>query len=166
MAYAKAFPQSFGSQKGHRKDTHHGSDTVLLLEDEFLIALELEEALEDAGFRVLSTSRIEDCLQRLTTITPDAAILDFHCGSATSQPVAEVLADRQVPFVVYSGMPAEDEVVSRVFEDRQWFTKPIDNQTIIAAVKGLLAADHALQLSASSSAETLSRPDLAASLRP
>ncbi|MBW6424808.1 hypothetical protein KX729_25480 [Rhizobium sp. XQZ8] len=30
--------------------------TVLLLEDEFLIALELEEALEDAGFRVLSAS--------------------------------------------------------------------------------------------------------------
>ena len=132
--------------------------TVLLLEDEFLIALELEEALEDAGFRVLSTSRIDECLHRLTTVTPDTAILDFRCGSETSRPVAGVLADRQVPFVVYSGLPGEDELVSPVFTDRHWLIKPIDNKTIIETLIKLLPATYPSPPS-NPPAEAMLRPD-------
>jgi two-component SAPR family response regulator len=77
---------------------------VLIVEDEFLIALNLQQMLEDIGVEEV------DCAQDLETAAdfvrrtpPDFAILDINIGPALVFPIAAELHQRGVPFVFSSG---------------------------------------------------------------
>lgn len=76
----------------------------LVLEDEFLIALDLEELLQAAGAEIVAMSRTEKALDALRDQGPwDFAILDRHLGNTTSASVAAACADRNIPFVFLTG---------------------------------------------------------------
>jgi CheY-like chemotaxis protein len=75
--------------------------SVLVVEDEFLIALELCQTLETEGCRVLGPApTVDDALRLLEAgPCPDAVVLDINLGGVRAVPVAEVLAARGVPFL-------------------------------------------------------------------
>ena len=76
---------------------------VLVAEDEFLLALELELLLEGHGYRVLGpASTVAEALRMLEGATPDAALLDVNLRGEMVTPVAEALRARGVPFVLAS----------------------------------------------------------------
>lgn len=76
----------------------------LILEDEFLIALDLEELLQGAGAEVLAVSRIDKALEALRDKGPwDFGILDRHLGNTTSASVAAAFIERKIPFVFLTG---------------------------------------------------------------
>lgn len=76
----------------------------LILEDEFLIALDLEELLQGAGAEVLAVSRIDKALEALRDKGPwDFGILDRHLGNTTSASVAAAFVERKIPFVFLTG---------------------------------------------------------------
>ena len=86
----------------------HGAElegrTVLLLEDEALIVLDLRLALEEGGARVLSSATLEGAYAHLARLRPHAAVLDIRLGGGdTCEPLAERLAALGVPFLLYSG---------------------------------------------------------------
>lgn len=78
---------------------------VLIVEDQMLIAIELEQILEDAGFTVVATlTSPQDSIAWLSANDPpDAAILDVHLGDKTSEQVAAFLMARSVPFMFATG---------------------------------------------------------------
>jgi len=75
--------------------------SVLVVEDEFLIALDLCQTLETEGCRVLGPApTVEDALRLLEAgPSPDAVVLDINLGGARAVPVAEALAARGIPFL-------------------------------------------------------------------
>ena len=75
--------------------------SVLVVEDEFLIALDLCQTLETEGCRVLGPApTLDDALRLLEAgPCPDAVVLDINLGGVRAVPVAEVLAARGVPFL-------------------------------------------------------------------
>ncbi|WP_423605246.1 response regulator [Sphingomonas sp. MS122] len=77
---------------------------ILIVDDEPLIAMMLEDILGDLGYAVVGPA-LEvgeaEALAREAAI--DAAILDVNLGNRTSHSVAELLRERQIPFVVASG---------------------------------------------------------------
>ena len=77
---------------------------VLVVEDEFLLALDLELILERHGFRVLGpAATVAEALRLLEQgATPDVALLDVNLKGETVTPVAEALRARGVPFVLAS----------------------------------------------------------------
>ena len=84
--------------------------TVLVLEDEPLIALDVEMALTDAGAHVVgpvgnSRSALDaiDLAIEGSGGALDGAVLDVHLGTHTSEMVAARLLDLEVPFVFYTG---------------------------------------------------------------
>ena len=78
--------------------------TVLVIEDQFLIAIDTEQALRRAGaVDVRLASSVGDALEILTRFVPDAVVLDFVLGDGTGADVAKVLTERQVPFVFATG---------------------------------------------------------------
>jgi DNA-binding NtrC family response regulator len=78
--------------------------TVLVIEDQFLIAIDTEQALRNAGaVDVRLASSVRDALKMLTSFVPDVVVLDFVLGDGTGSDVAKVLTDRQVPFVFATG---------------------------------------------------------------
>src|SRR5271166_1565646 len=77
---------------------------VLVVEDEALVALQIEDALQEAGFDVLGPARSSaEALDLLKSSPCDAAVLDIGLGSETSEPVARALIARDIPFITLSG---------------------------------------------------------------
>lgn len=91
---------------------------VLVVEDEFLIALDLLAILDDLGCLALGPApTVEEALRMLATDPPDAALLDLNLRGTRATPVAEALAASGVPFAtataytdlfepVFDGVPA------------------------------------------------------------
>ena len=79
------------------------SVTVLIAEDELLIALDIVEELNEAGFDTVGPfasagQAIEHCL----TKTPDCAVLDVRLQDGDCFRLADMLTERQVPIVFHS----------------------------------------------------------------
>jgi CheY-like chemotaxis protein len=77
---------------------------VLLVEDEALVAMLLENMLDDLGCTVVGpAARLEEAQQLLDKEEVDAAVLDINLAGEKVFPVADRLASKDVPFVFASG---------------------------------------------------------------
>jgi two-component system, response regulator PdtaR len=76
---------------------------VLVVEDEFLIALEIEDVLNRNGYRVIGPAvSVEDALALLAWEQPTLAVLDVNLRGRMVAPVAAELRRRGVPFALAS----------------------------------------------------------------
>ena len=77
---------------------------VLVVEDEFLIAMDLEAMLKEHGWHLLGpAATVAEALALLEVgKMPDVALLDVNLRGETVVPVAEVLRERGVPIVLAS----------------------------------------------------------------
>jgi DNA-binding response OmpR family regulator len=108
---------------------HRG--TVLLLEDEALIAVALQADLEDAGYSVAGPFvTCASALEWLVSHRPDAAILDTVLKDGPCKEVALKLKQQGVPFIVYSGH-AEDLNALPAFEGVTWVEKPATAEALL-----------------------------------
>lgn len=84
----------------------------LVLDDEFLIALDIQQLLEAAGASdVTSVGTVAEALEALGNgAVFDLAVLDIKVGGegGSSLTVAAMLSDRGTPFVFLTGMRADD----------------------------------------------------------
>ena len=111
---------------------------VLVLEDEAIIALNLQDELQDAGYRVAGPfTTCSAALEWLQTATPDAAILDAALKEDTCREVALELSHRAVPFLIYSGH-REDHPLLAEFHHVAWIEKPIPAPELVHACQQLL----------------------------
>lgn len=71
---------------------------ILIVEDEFLIALELESLLQEAGHDVVGTAATSaEAISLAQTLSPDLAFVDIHLADGlTGVDVARALSDRHV----------------------------------------------------------------------
>ncbi len=77
---------------------------MLLVEDNYLVALDLASIIEDSGCMVLGPApTVERALSILKQAEPDVAFLDENLDGASVAPVAHALARRCIPFIVHSG---------------------------------------------------------------
>ncbi len=101
---------------------------VLIVEDEMLIAINLEQILLDAGVSEITTaSSASDALQKIRYAQPNVAILDVNLGHETSVAVAEELKRRNIPFMLTTGYGDRSGLVE------QFSTVPILNKPYEAA---------------------------------
>jgi len=85
--------------------------SVLVVEDQLLIALDLETLLlEHGAASVRLCGTVEDALQSIRMERPDIAILDVNLGSTTSFPVAFELQRLGVPLIFATGYGNEVDV--------------------------------------------------------
>ena len=77
---------------------------ILLLEDDLLLAMDMEEFLASRGYDVVGPfGRVEDALDALEANRVDGAVLDLNLHGELSFPVIERLRCRNVPVIVCSG---------------------------------------------------------------
>ncbi len=81
---------------------------ILIVEDEPLIAMQIEEWLIDLGHDPVGPAYTLEKGLALLSEKPDAAIVDVTLGSAKSYPLADRLIDLAVPFVMASGLSASE----------------------------------------------------------
>lgn len=111
---------------------------VLVVEDDALIAMDLEQSLTDHGWHVIGPAPTADqALRLIEDKLPDIAVLDFNIRGGTSEEIAIALIDRSVPIVFLSG----DSTTSGIerLEDCRVLPKPIaisEIQTVLIEVLG------------------------------
>lgn len=94
--------------------------TILVLEDEPFISLDLALAVEDAGHHALTAKNNREALAALRDRPVAAAILDVSLGRhETCEPTAAELSRRGIPFLLHTGD------LNRVGEQLREFAAPI-----------------------------------------
>lgn len=111
--------------------------TILVIEDETLIAIDLICALADADFQVVSAPTISAALQSIDNGPPDGAVLDAKLHGRWSEPVAKLLARLKVPYVIYSGTPWS-EIEPWAASAASFVAKPRPTEDIVFAVQRAL----------------------------
>lgn len=113
---------------------------VLLVEDEPLVALDIEMALEDAGALVHGPApSVAIAHSLLDDDWPiDVAILDVNLQDSDVYPVAERLQRAGVPFVFHTGHASRSELARR-FPGCIVCRKPVPTDTLLEALDDLLA---------------------------
>ncbi|GES41313.1 response regulator [Rhizobium dioscoreae] len=113
---------------------------VLVVEDEFLIALELESVLTSSGFEVLGpASSVGQALDLLRSQRPDAAVLDVTLGSEKVTPVAFLLKSWDVPFVLASASYAAELARHDVLAKALNLGKPTDMKRLVDVVQSFFS---------------------------
>jgi len=78
--------------------------TILIVEDEFLIALEAQRIVEDAGASAILASTLMQARAHLASAARiDATLLDLRLGREDALPLARELHARGAPVVIASG---------------------------------------------------------------
>ncbi|WP_417582193.1 response regulator [Pelagibacterium sp.] len=114
---------------------------IMVVEDEYLIALNIEMAVLDQGASVMGPfSQVEDALSALKASNgmPDAAILDINVRGRHVFPVAERLQERKVPFVFATGY--DNWTIPSHLEHVQRFEKPTDPVRLLRALTNQFVA--------------------------
>src|SRR6516165_726705 len=109
-----------------------GGARVLVVEDEAILAMELESILCEAGAQAVTLCRtVEGALAALAKNGVAAAILDVRVGR---EPVARQLARRGTPFLFYTGQIGNDPALEQRPRCRV-ITKPAPAKVIVSAVR-------------------------------
>lgn len=114
--------------------------SVLVVEDQSLIALDTEETLRQLGAReVRLVSNGVDALEMLGDFSPDLSVLDFNLGEETSEAVAAILMSRQSPFIFVTGY-SDQHSPSPLFSHIPVIRKPVSSAAIAVNIAAALAA--------------------------
>ncbi|MBB3318239.1 CheY-like chemotaxis protein [Rhizobium sp. BK181] len=108
---------------------------ILLVEDEFLVALDAEERLRELGVTVVGpVSTVSDALRIVDTDDEplDGALLDIVLNGQTVYPVAAFLAMKQIPIAFVTGY--EGRQVPAFYRSVPTFLKPADWGLMASAV--------------------------------
>jgi len=82
--------------------------TILVIEDETLVAIELASVLEDAGIHIIGpATTVEDAMRLVEDERYDAAFLDGNLRGKPVEEIAAALTRRNAPFAFVSGYGQE-----------------------------------------------------------
>lgn len=127
-------PVANAVSEAEKVDEPHVSGSVLVVEDNLIIAMDAADVLRDFGAEVVHIAgsvaesfRISEA-SRLTL-----AILDINLGSETSLPVAKYLAEIGVPYVLASGYGSQADSLAQ-FPPAPIVQKPYTSETLAKAL--------------------------------
>lgn len=127
-------PRSAASRPGERLLGRR----VLIVEDEALLALELQLAFEDEGAEVIGPAlSLMAALEAVAhTREIDLAVLDVDLAGEEVYPIAEMLLQRGVPFVFHTGHGSRT-MLTQLFPGTVTLMKPTLPETLIGYLLGL-----------------------------
>lgn len=108
--------------------------TILVVEDESLIALDLQTAFEDVGATVFVARRLSVALDCLGQTVLSAAIVDDRLDGEYSDALCAALRERDIPFLLYTGG-------ARILPpDVPFVSKPAFMDVVVATLTSIVAA--------------------------
>jgi CheY-like chemotaxis protein len=112
---------------------------VLVVEDEAIVAMLLEQMLEELGCEVVAVAgQVGPASDLARTADMDVAILDMNLGGQSVDPVAEALAAREAPFIFASGY-GEDGLTAR-WRGRPVLSKPFRLEQLRQTLENAVSA--------------------------
>jgi CheY-like chemotaxis protein len=110
-----------------------GARRILVVEDEFLIALDIAGVLEQAGHQVIGPhGSIAEALRAIEGQEVDGALLDANLAGQPVGTIADALTVRRIPFAFISGY-GRDQLPAQ-YRAAPLIKKPFMAKDLLAAV--------------------------------
>lgn len=103
---------------------------ILIVEDEAMIAFDLEDVVRSRGAKAAVCLDLESALRKAEADEFDAAILDYNLGGRTVLPVADALHRKGTPFLFNTAM-AEFEDLSARYNGAHVCRKPANEAELV-----------------------------------
>ena len=107
--------------------------TILVVEDEPLVGLEMVETLTASGAHVVYACRVAEAIKSVGLCQITAAVLDIKLGGNDCSVLCHHLSQREIPFVFYTGYTTPPDGWS----DVPIITKPAQRTQLVDAIKRL-----------------------------
>ncbi|TCQ10443.1 response regulator receiver domain-containing protein [Rhizobium sp. PP-F2F-G36] len=128
---------------------------VLVLEDNFIIAMEAEDILRTLGVETVDiATNVAQAKQLVDEHAFDFALLDVNLGSETSFDFANILVSRDTPFGFVSGY-GESAMFPGSHRDRPRITKPFNETSMSQLLASVSGAADAVEAPAEASSKAL-----------
>jgi DNA-binding response OmpR family regulator len=108
--------------------------SILIVEDEPLIVMDITQAFEPTGAQLTSTNTLNHALILVENDGLSGAILDHALPDGDCSKLCARLKERGVPFIIYSGFPT----VGGACEDVLRIAKPVSPEVLVEAMEGLI----------------------------
>jgi two-component SAPR family response regulator len=110
---------------------------ILIIEDEFFLALCVGQVLEEQGCAVIGpATSVQEGLDLIEKTKVNGAILDINLNGEMVYPVAKELMDRNIPFIFATGYRPLD--LPSFYDDVPRLEKPIETGLFIRTLKKVL----------------------------
>lgn len=110
--------------------------SILVVEEEHHVALQLHDRFREAGATVYSADKLRDALYLAEHPALSAAVINVRLGSETTAKVCRRLAHLGIPFVFHTRWDATE--ASRAWPDAPVLSKPADSRDVLRTVARLL----------------------------
>lgn len=121
------------SQQEPRSSGHK----VFVVEDEFLIRMLLEDMLADLGHQIAAVAgNVTEATELARSSEFDLAILDVNLDGRDVYPVADILAERGLPFVFVTGYGGRG--LPEPYRERPTLQKPFQLEDLRATLNAVL----------------------------
>ncbi len=113
--------------------------TILICEDEPIVALDLELVVEEFGYEVIGPfASVEKALSAIEDKRPDGAVLDVNLRDGTVFPVATRLAEMGTGLVFHSGHALSEDIAER-YQNAGFCEKPINTARLEQELQRVIA---------------------------
>jgi DNA-binding response OmpR family regulator len=118
---------------------------ILIVEDEPLLAMDVEMLLGDVGYGVIGPAlNTAHALRLIEDEKPNLTILDLNLGTEMAFPVLDRLAGSGMSFIIVSGHSRE--AMPRCHQDRPYLSKPYDSAELLRLVHHVLHDNDCLSI--------------------
>jgi CheY-like chemotaxis protein len=114
-----------------------GGKRILIVEDEYLIAMNVASEIAELGGKVVGVvGSADDALDVIAATDVDGAIIDITLTGGPTFQVADALAARHIPFVFMTGVGPHD--AARHHSNAPWLEKPFTKDALRQALESLI----------------------------
>jgi DNA-binding response OmpR family regulator len=118
---------------------------ILIVEDESILAMEIEDQLRREGCEVIGPiSRETKAIATLERDQPDAVVLDLNLNGKLATDLADALVARRTPFVVVTGY-GKGQFNIPALQNAPRMHKPIKTQDLVRTLADLVRSTDRLQ---------------------
>lgn len=112
--------------------------TVLVVEDDFIVAYDMQMMLEEQGARVLGpASSLAEAKELLATERPTLAVLDVNLNGEYVFPVAAELLAKEVPFLFATAYADDDRLFPQSTRSAPRLPKPVLPNVLVSQLMKL-----------------------------
>jgi CheY-like chemotaxis protein len=111
--------------------------SILVVEDDALITLELSSLFESAGAQVIAARTRQEALIAIEQYQICAALLDYGLGEDSVAPLCGLLSDYRIPYMFYTGYSD----LGQSYPHAVIVQKPASGEVLLATMADLIARD-------------------------
>ena len=109
--------------------------TILVVEDEFIVAYDLAETVRDEGYVLAGPyAHGGEALEKLDRDHPDCAILDVQLADGDVYSLADALTARGIPILFHSGHAVPSELIAR-YPNSRACSKPCPPSELLCSLR-------------------------------